>query len=109
RRYVFSTIQTLSRLEVLSSLDPDAFDYILIDEVHRATAASYRRVIEHFRPAFLLGLTATPERSDGTSVFELFDYNVPYEIRLGAALEQEMLSPFHYYGVADITFDDGTT
>jgi len=109
RRYVFSTIQTLSRPEVLSSLDPDAFDYILIDEVHRATAATYRRVIDHFRPSFLLGLTATPERSDGTSVFELFDYNVPYEIRLGAALEQEMLSPFHYYGVADITFDDGTT
>lgn len=108
-RYVFATVQTLSRPEVLSTLDPDAFDYILIDEVHRATAATYRRVIEHFRPAFLLGLTATPERSDGTSVFELFDFNVPYEIRLGAALEQGMLSPFHYYGVADITFDDGTT
>lgn len=109
RRYVFSTVQTLSRADVLNSLDPTSFDYILIDEVHRATAASYRRVIEHFNPNFLLGLTATPERSDGSSVFELFDYNVPYEIRLGAALEQEMLSPFHYYGIADITFDDGTT
>jgi superfamily II DNA or RNA helicase/HKD family nuclease len=109
RRYVFSTVQTLSRPEALASLDPDLFDYILIDEVHRATAASYQRVIEHFNPAFLLGLTATPERSDGTSVFELFDFNVPYEIRLGAALEQEMLSPFHYYGIADITFGDGTT
>jgi superfamily II DNA or RNA helicase len=73
--------------------------------VHRATAATYQRVIDHFTPAFMLGLTATPERSDGTSAFELFDYNVPYEIRLGAALEQEMLSPFHYYGVADFNHD----
>jgi len=109
RQYVFSTIQTLSHPEVLASLSADEFDYILIDEVHRATAATYQRVIDHFTPAFLLGLTATPERSDGTSVFELFDFNVPYEIRLGDALEQEMLSPFHYYGVADVTFEDGTT
>lgn len=109
RRYVFSTVQTLSRPEVLESLDPDTFDYILIDEVHRATAATYSRVIEHFRPSFLLGLTATPERSDGASVFELFDFNVPYEIRLGAALEQDMLAPFHYYGVADMEWSDGTT
>lgn len=109
RKYVFSTVQTLSRPDVLDSLHPKAFDYILIDEVHRATADTYSRVIEHFTPDFLLGLTATPERTDGTSVFELFDYNVAYEIRLGEALEQDMLSPFHYYGIADITFDDGTT
>lgn len=107
RRYVFATVQTLSRPDVLASLSPDAFDYILIDEVHRAGASSYGRVIEHFTPAFLLGMTATPERSDGLNVFEIFDYNVPYEIRLNAALELEMLAPFHYYGVADFTFDDG--
>jgi superfamily II DNA or RNA helicase/HKD family nuclease len=109
RRYVFSTVQTLSRQDALDQLDQNDFDYILIDEVHRATAQSYQRVIDHFTPNFLLGLTATPERTDGTSVFELFDYNVAYEIRLGEALEQDMLSPFHYYGIADITFDDGTT
>ncbi len=109
RKYVFSTIQTLGRPEVLAQIDPTAFDYILIDEVHRAAAPSYQRLIGHMNPQFLLGLTATPERSDGTSVFELFDFNVPYEIRLGAALEQDMLAPFHYYGVADITFDDGLT
>ncbi|WP_345761693.1 DEAD/DEAH box helicase [Diaminobutyricibacter sp. McL0608] len=109
RHYVFSTVQTLSRPDVIASLDPETFDYILIDEVHRATATTYQRVIDHFNPAFLLGLTATPERTDGTSVYELFDFNVPYEIRLGAALEQDMLSPFHYYGVADFTFEDGTT
>lgn len=109
RQLVFSTIQTLSRPEMLAQIDPTAFDYVLIDEVHRAAAPSYQRLIEHLRPRFLLGLTATPERSDGTSIFELFDYNVPYEIRLGAALDQGMLAPFHYYGVADITFEDGVS
>jgi superfamily II DNA or RNA helicase/HKD family nuclease len=109
RKYLFATIQTLSQSDVLADIDPAAFDYILIDEVHRAGAASYLKIVEHFRPQFLLGMTATPERSDGFNVFQLFDYNVPYEIRLGRALEADMLSPFHYYGIADATFDDGTT
>ncbi|MBX3311898.1 MAG: DEAD/DEAH box helicase [Microbacteriaceae bacterium] len=109
RKYVFSTIQTLSRPEILQGIHPDSFDYILIDEVHRATAETYKRVIDYFRPKFMLGMTATPERTDGASVFELFNFNVPYEIRLGEALEQDMLSPFHYYGVTDIVFEDGTT
>jgi superfamily II DNA or RNA helicase/HKD family nuclease len=109
RKYVFSTIQTLSMEGTLCDLDPRAFDYILIDEVHRAGAASYGRVLDHFAPNFLLGMTATPERSDGASIFELFDYNVAYEIRLNRALEDDMLCPFHYYGVADVLFDDGTT
>jgi superfamily II DNA or RNA helicase/HKD family nuclease len=107
RRFVFATVQSLSQPDVLASLPPDTFDYILIDEVHRAGAATYGRVIDHFTPQFLLGMTATPERSDGLNVFEIFDYNVPYEIRLNAALDLEMLSPFHYYGVADFTFEDG--
>lgn len=109
RRFVFATVQTLSQRHVLDDIDPDTFDYILIDEVHRAGAASFDRVIEHFSPQFLLGMTATPERTDGVNIFELFDYNVPYEIRLHSALELNMLSPFHYYGVADITFEDGYT
>jgi len=108
RKYTFATVQSLSRPEVLASLDPRAFDYILVDEVHRAGAASYRRVLDHFTPAFLLGMTATPERTDGFNVFELFDYNVPYEIRLNRALEDDMLCPFHYYGVTDAVFEDGT-
>ena len=66
-------------------------------------------MIDHFRPRFLLGMTATPERTDSFNVFELFDYNTPYEIRLNHALEEDMLCPFHYYGIADVTFDDGTT
>ncbi|MDJ0334368.1 DEAD/DEAH box helicase [Salinibacterium sp. G-O1] len=109
RQFVFATIQTLSQQHVLDQLDPDAFDYVLIDEVHRAGAASFDRVLNHFRPKFLLGMTATPERPDGVNIFELFDYNVPYEIRLKSALELNMLSPFHYYGVADVTFVDGQT
>lgn len=109
RRYLFATIQTLSQTEVLASLAPDEFDYILIDEVHRAGAPSYHRVLDHFTPEFLLGMTATPERSDGFNVFELFDYNIPYEIRLNRALECDMLAPFHYYGVTDVTFEDGVT
>ena len=72
------------------------FDYIIIDEVHRAGAESYLRLINHFKPKFLLGLTATPERTDGFNVFELFDYHVPYEIRLQDALRSKMLAPFHY-------------
>ena len=107
RRYVFATVQTLSQRGVLDELDPDRFEYLLIDEVHRAGAASFDRVLKHFRPKFLLGMTATPERTDAVNIFELFDYNVPYEIRLKSALELEMLAPFHYYGVADVMFEDG--
>lgn len=109
KRYVFATVQTLSQDRVLEEINPEAFDYILIDEVHRAGASSFQKVIEHLKPDFLLGMTATPERTDGQNIFEIFDYNVPYEIRLNSALELGMLTPFHYYGVADLTFDDGTT
>lgn len=107
RRYVFASIQSLSRPENLGAIAPDAFDYVLIDEVHRAGAASYRRVIEHLKPKFLLGMTATPERTDDFNVFELFGFNVPYEIRLQKALEANMLAPFHYYGVTDFQMESG--
>ena len=105
RRYVFASIQSLSRPENLTAIEPGAFDYVLIDEVHRAGAESYRRVIDHLKPTFLLGMTATPERTDDFNVFELFDFNVPYEIRLQKALEADMLAPFHYYGVTDYVKD----
>lgn len=109
KRFVFATIQTLSRHDVLDGIQPDAYDYVVVDESHHVGADTYRRVMEHLNPEFTLGLTATPERSDQSDVFELFDYNVAYEIRLQAALEADMLTPFHYYGVADVEFDDGTT
>jgi len=100
-KYVFATIQTLSKTEHLSLFSADTFDYILIDEVHKAGATSYLDLIEHFKPKFLLGMTATPERTDSFNIYELFDYKIAYEIRLQEALEEEMLCPFHYFGVAD--------
>jgi superfamily II DNA or RNA helicase len=109
RRFVFATIQTLSQDDTLKLFEGNSFDYIIIDEAHRAGADSYQRVIKHFTPKFMLGMTATPERMDGFNVFELFDFNVPYEIRLNDALEANMLCPFHYYGIADVTFEDGST
>ena len=108
-KYIFATVQTLAQEQILGQFAPNTFDYIVVDEAHRAAADTYRRFLEHFQPDFLLGMTATPERTDGFNVFELFDYNVPYEIRLNRALEAEMLAPFHYYGVTDIEFDDGST
>lgn len=108
-RYVFATVQTLSQPQVISGFAPDAFDYVVLDEAHRAGAMTHQRVLDHFTPDFLLGMTATPERTDGFNVFELFDYNVPYEIRLNRALEEDMLCPFHYYGVADVTLASGET
>lgn len=102
-RYLFATVQTMSRPATLAGFDSDEFDYIIIDEVHRAAAPTYARILEHFEPRFLLGLTATPERTDGASIYELFDYNVAYEIRLGQALDTGMLTPFNYFGVADYT------
>lgn len=103
RKYVFASYQSLARPDTLPTIDPRGFDYIIIDEVHRAGAESYLRLLKHFKPQFLLGLTATPERTDGFNIFELFDYNVPYEIRLQDALKAKMLAPFHYYGVSDFT------
>jgi len=100
--YLFSTVQTFSRDEHLAKFPPDYFDYIVIDETHRASATSYQKIMSHFKPAFLLGMTATPERTDGLDIFELFDYNIASEIRLHDALANEMLVPFHYYGIADI-------
>lgn len=100
-RYLFATIQTISRDSYLQQFAQDHFDYILIDEVHRAGAGSYLKIINYFEPKFLLGMTATPERTDSFNIFELFDYNIAYEIRLQAALEEDMLCPFHYFGVTD--------
>lgn len=104
-KYLFATIQSISRESHLYQFEKDAFDYILIDEVHKAGAESYKRVIEYFTPKFMLGMTATPERTDGFNIYELFDYNIAYEIRLQEALEEEMLCPFHYFGVTDFEWD----
>jgi len=104
--FVFSTIQTISKANHLGNFSKDHFDYIIIDETHRSGADSYLRLIEYFEPKFLLGMTATPERTDGNDIFKLFDHNIAYEIRLSRAMEEEMLSSFHYYGVTDLSVDN---
>lgn len=104
-RYLFATVQTISKPDVLAQFTRSHFDYIIVDEVHKAGARSYLRVLEHFSPKFLLGMTATPERTDDYNIFQLFDYNIAYEIRLQQALEEEMLCPFHYFGVTDYQQD----
>lgn len=104
-KYLFTTIQTLSQKHVLNDFAKEEFDYILIDEVHKAGAPSYLKVIEYFKPKFLLGMTATPERTDDFNIYELFNYNIAYEIRLQEALEEDMLCPFHYFGVTDVEYN----
>ncbi|WP_162011298.1 DUF3427 domain-containing protein [Streptococcus sp. S784/96/1] len=105
KKYIFATIQTLSRDEHLQRFAPVFFNYILIDEVHKAGAESYKKVMNYFTPDFLLGMTATPERTDGQNIYELFDYNIAYEIRLQDAMDADLLCPFHYFGVTDILVD----
>lgn len=100
-KYLFATIQTLSRDDNFKQFDEKEFDYIVFDEAHRSAASTYQRVFNYFKPKFMLGMTATPERSDELSIFEMFDYNIAYEIRLQAALESDILCPFHYFGVTD--------
>ncbi|MFA7017860.1 MAG: DEAD/DEAH box helicase [Sphaerochaetaceae bacterium] len=102
-QYIFAMIQTLSKDEVLSSFAPESFDYIVVDEVHRAGAHSYEKVLSYFTPKFLLGMTATPERTDGYDIYQLFDHTIAYEIRLNQALEADLLAPFHYYGISDLS------
>jgi len=100
--YIFTTIQTLQRDIVLKKFKTDDFDYIIVDEVHRSGAKSYLKVLDYFNPKFLLGMTATPERTDGFDIYSLFDNNIAFEIRLHDALEEDLLAPFHYFGVTDI-------
>lgn len=107
--FVFGTVQTLARPENLNRFASDHFDYIVIDETHRAAAESYQKVIEYFSPKFLLGMTATPERSDNQNIFEVFDNNIVCDIRLQDALDTDILCPFHYFGIAELTTADEQT
>ena len=99
-QHVFASIQGMNSLGV-RDLDPHQFDVIIVDEFHHAEASSYQRLLDHFRPKELLGLTATPERADGVNVSKFFDGRVAAELRLWDALDQDLLVPFHYFGVSD--------
>lgn len=98
--YVFATNLTISNC--YHEFEKDEFDYIIIDEAHHATSSTYQIILDYFEPKFTLGMTATPERSDSRNVFDLFDNNVALEVRLHEALEDELVIPFHYFGITDI-------
>ena len=108
--FIFSTTQSMTKDDTLNKFAPDHFDYIVCDEAHHAVSPHYLKIINHFKPKFLLGMTATPERMDqkkdgSNNIFNLFDHIIAYEIRLKDALKADLLCPFHYYGISDITVD----
>jgi len=98
---LFASIQTLSRQAHLERFRRDEFDYIVVDEFHHAEARTYRRLIDYFKPKFLLGLTATPERTDGADLLALCDNNLVYRCDVPEGIRKELLCPFRYYGVPD--------
>ena len=100
--FIFSTIQSMSKKHIHSKFDKNYFDFIVIDEVHRAGAPSYQIIMDYFNPKFYLGMTASPDRSDDFDIYGLFHHNIAYEIRLQDALEENMLCPFHYFGISDL-------
>lgn len=111
--YLFATMQMMAKPETLEQFDRTEFEIIIIDEVHRAGAESYQRIMQYFQPKFWLGMTASPDRTDQFDIYSLFDHNIAYEIRLQQALEEDLLCPFHYFGITDLEidgeiFDDGT-
>ncbi len=105
--FIFST--NVSMCRSLELFDKKEFDYIIIDECHHAVADTYRQIIDYFEPEFLLGLTATENRMDNQDVVELFGNNIPYELRLRDAIINDLIVPFHYYGIRDNLVDYGLT
>lgn len=105
--FIFST--NISMCRSLELFKENEFDYIIIDECHHAAAETYRQIIDYFRPEFLLGLTATENRMDNKDVVEIFGNNVPYELRLRDAIINDLIVPFHYYGIRDELVDYGLT
>ncbi len=108
--YIFATIQTMSKEDIYTQFDPEYFDAIVYDEAHHASANSYKKLMAYFKPKFTLGMTATPDKRDdqfeGKNVYELFNHQIAYEIRLQQAMEEDLLCPFHYFGITDIDMHD---
>ena len=111
--YVFAMVQTLNREEHLKHYRPDDFDAIIIDEAHHSPAESYQNIMKKFTPKLWLGMTATPDKRDdnieGRNVYKTFNHQIAYEIRLQQAMEEDMLCPFHYFGIHDIEVLDEKT
>lgn len=108
--YVFAMVQTLNRDEHLKKYRPDEFDCIILDEAHHSSADTYQKVMNYFKPKLWLGMTATPDKRDddidGRNIYEIFNYQIAYEIRLQQAMEEKILCPFHYFGISDISMVD---
>ena len=108
--YVFAMVQTLNRDNHLYQYKPDEFDCIILDEAHHSAANTYQKVMKYFRPRLWVGMTATPDKRDddmeGKNIYEIFHYQIAYEIRLQQAMEENMLCPFHYFGISDISLLD---
>ena len=103
--FLFSTMNMMAKEDVREQFSPQEFAVIVLDECHRSGADSYQKIIKYFRPELLLGMSASPERTDGFDVFQLFDHNIACEVRLQQALENEMLCPFHYFGITDLEIE----
>jgi len=108
--YVFAMVQTLNRDEHLQKYRPDEFDCIILDEAHHSSADTYQKVMNYFKPKLWLGMTATPDKRDddvaGRNIYEIFNYQIAYEIRLQQAMEEDILCPFHYFGISDVSLVD---
>ena len=104
--YVFATRDTLWRKEHLYHYKPEDFDCIILDEAHHSSADTYQRIMNYFRPRLWLGMTATPDKRDdhleGQNIYEIFHHQIAYEIRLQQAMEENLLCPFHYFGISDL-------
>jgi superfamily II DNA or RNA helicase len=99
--HLFVSIQTINSQAFYEKLPEDFYDYIIVDEFHHAAAPTYMKLLNHFKPKILLGLTATPERMDGKSILDFFDDRIAAEIRLPGAIDRKLLAPFQYFGVSD--------
>ena len=104
-QFLFSTMNMMAKEDIRERFSPDEYSVIILDECHRSGAASYQKIIDYFKPELLLGMSASPERTDSFDVFSLFDHNIACEIRLQQALENEMLCPFHYFGITDLEIE----
>jgi len=103
--FLFSTMSMMAKQEIRQQFKINEFDVIIIDEAHRTGAKSYQEIMEYFQPKLWIGMTASPERTDDFDVFNAFDHNIAYEIRLQQAMEENLLCPFHYYGIQDIEIE----
>lgn len=103
--FLFSTMNMMAKEHIREQFGPQDYSVIVLDECHRSGAESYQKIISYFHPELLLGMSASPERTDSFDVFQLFDHNIACEVRLQQALENDMLCPFHYFGITDLEIE----